>query len=114
MSATGAPMPVTLYGKPGCHLCEDAELLLSLLERSYPITLTKVDITADPHLFECYQWEIPVVVTPRGQVSGRIEHNGGIDPETNERIEVVLRAMHRSGVIDGDTMRAARHLELRR
>jgi hypothetical protein len=73
VNASGAAMPVTLYGKPGCHLCEDAELLLSLLERSYPIALTKVDITADPQLFERYQWEIPVVVTPHGQVSGRID-----------------------------------------
>jgi hypothetical protein len=76
MTDTGVPIPVTLYGKPGCHLCEDAELLLSLLQRSYAMTVTKVDITADPALFERYKWDIPVVATPRGHVSGRIDAHG--------------------------------------
>ena len=36
---------VTLYTKPGCHLCEEAEAELKRLERRYPHTLTLVDIT---------------------------------------------------------------------
>lgn len=61
-----APRHVILYGKPGCHLCEDARLLLAELERRYPMTLTEVDITADPQLFRRYDIRIPVVVIDGG------------------------------------------------
>jgi glutaredoxin len=53
---------VTLYGKPGCHLCEDARVLLDRLGRRYPIDLTEVDITSDPALFRRYDIQIPVIV----------------------------------------------------
>ncbi len=66
------PLPVTLYAKAGCHLCEDAELLLQLLASTYRLHITTIDITTDHTLFERYKWEIPVIVTTHGQVSGRI------------------------------------------
>ncbi|GAC1433361.1 MAG: hypothetical protein NVSMB65_07180 [Chloroflexota bacterium] len=72
MAETRAPIPVTLYGKPGCHLCEDAEVLLALLAGTYPLAVSQVDITTDPDLFERYKWEIPVIATPHGQVGGRV------------------------------------------
>ena len=52
---------VTLYGKPGCHLCEDArEVLLSVrLEREFE--LAEVDITLDPGLNHEYGERVPVV-----------------------------------------------------
>jgi glutaredoxin len=52
---------VTLYGKPGCHLCEEArEVLLSVrLEREFE--LAEVDITLDPGLNREYGERIPVV-----------------------------------------------------
>ncbi len=48
-------------------------------------------------------------------ITARIGRARGLDPETAERVEVVLRAMRRSGVIDADTARFARgeRLELR-
>jgi glutaredoxin len=52
---------VTLYGKPGCHLCEEArEVLLSVrLEREFE--LAEVDITLDPGLNREYGERIPVI-----------------------------------------------------
>ena len=52
---------VTLYGKPGCHLCEEArEVVLSVrLEREFE--LAEVDITLDPGLNRAYGERIPVV-----------------------------------------------------
>ena len=52
---------VTLYGKPGCHLCEEArEVVLSVrLERDFE--LAEVDITLDPGLNREYGERIPVV-----------------------------------------------------
>jgi glutaredoxin len=53
---------VRLYGKPGCHLCEDARSLLARLQRHYRIEIEEVDITSDPALFRRYDIRIPVIV----------------------------------------------------
>ncbi len=61
---------VTLYGKPGCHLCEDALDLLARLDDagSYGrLNISEVDITADPDLFARYQYTIPVI-----EIDGRV------------------------------------------
>jgi glutaredoxin len=52
---------VTLYGKPGCHLCEEArEVVLAVrLEREFE--LVEVDVTLDPGLNREYGERIPVV-----------------------------------------------------
>jgi hypothetical protein len=54
-------MRVTLFLKPGCHLCEDAMAELSRLQRRYPHQLETIDITSDPALVEQYGERIPVL-----------------------------------------------------
>jgi len=67
------PQRIRLYGKPGCHLCEQAEELLEDLGREHPLSVQAIDITSDPALFERYRYEIPVVVLEDGRsVFGRI------------------------------------------
>lgn len=68
------PVPVRLYERPGCHLCEDAEALLRRLARRYPMRIEKVDITSDPDLVRRYDIVIPVIV-----VNGRHELSAPID-----------------------------------
>lgn len=53
---------VTLYGKPGCHLCEDARALLDRLGADRRFQLEEVDITTDPELFRRYDIRIPVIL----------------------------------------------------
>ncbi len=53
---------VQLYGKPGCHLCDDARVLLHRLGRRYQLEIEEIDITSDPALFRRYDIRIPVVV----------------------------------------------------
>ena len=53
---------VTLYGKPGCHLCEEAERELLKAGRRDTYALEKVDITAHPELLRRYGFDIPVVL----------------------------------------------------
>jgi glutaredoxin len=53
---------ITLYGKPGCHLCEEAAQLLMRLSRRYPLEITEVDITSNPDLYRRYDIVIPVIV----------------------------------------------------
>jgi hypothetical protein len=52
---------VTLYGKPGCHLCDDARAELEGLRRERPFDLELVDVTLDPALNQRYAERIPVV-----------------------------------------------------
>ena len=56
----GAPV-VTLYARPGCHLCDVARLQLRALQRSFPFTLQDVSIESDADLERRFLLEIPVV-----------------------------------------------------
>jgi glutaredoxin len=53
---------ITLYGKPGCHLCEDARILLQTLSPRFPLEVQEVNILSDPMLFRAFDVRIPVIV----------------------------------------------------
>ncbi len=52
---------VVLYGRPGCHLCDDARAAVLRVRERAPFTLTEVDIEADDELFKRYLERIPVL-----------------------------------------------------
>jgi len=52
---------LTLYGKPGCHLCEEARAVVDEVRGRHPFELEEVDITRDPALEALYRERIPVV-----------------------------------------------------
>ncbi len=52
---------VTLYGRDGCHLCDDARAALERVRATHPFALEEVDIEADDALFLRYLERIPVV-----------------------------------------------------
>jgi hypothetical protein len=52
---------VTLYGKPGCHLCDDAREVVERVRKEHPFELREVDISLDPALFREYGERIPVL-----------------------------------------------------
>ncbi|MEU4287009.1 glutaredoxin family protein [Kribbella sp. NPDC026596] len=51
---------VTLYGKPGCHLCDDARVVVQAVCAELGVDWTEVDITQDDRLFTEYGEQIPV------------------------------------------------------
>ena len=51
---------VTLYAKPGCHLCEDAGVLLD--DMIGPEAYDAIDIESDDDLLVRYAHRIPVLV----------------------------------------------------
>ncbi len=53
---------LTLYSKPGCHLCDVARDMVLGLRRDYDFDLVETDITLDPALFRQYWDKIPVLV----------------------------------------------------
>lgn len=54
-------LSVTLYSRPGCHLCDDLREDLSLLAAELDLRVDEVDISSDPQLLERFQHLIPVV-----------------------------------------------------
>jgi glutaredoxin len=52
---------VTLYGKPGCHLCDEAREVLRSVRLERDFELAEVDISLDPGLHREYGERIPVV-----------------------------------------------------
>ena len=55
---------VTLYGRPGCHLCDDAREALERVRAGAggpAFSVREIDIEGDDELFKRYLERIPVV-----------------------------------------------------
>ena len=52
---------VTLYGRPGCHLCDEARAVLLRIQRSHPFRLDEIDVEADAAMLKRYLERIPVI-----------------------------------------------------
>jgi glutaredoxin len=48
---------LVLYGRPGCHLCDDARAVLKRIGEPF----AEIDITADDRLHAAYLERIPVI-----------------------------------------------------
>jgi len=73
---------LTLISKPGCHLCEDAEVVITRVladfeheQPSIRVALTHKNIEDDPQLHARYAEEIPVLL-----IDGRVHNYWHIDP----------------------------------
>ena len=55
---------VTLYGRDGCHLCDDARVVLDRVGEPYDV----VDIESDDDLLKRYLERIPVVAVDGDEV----------------------------------------------
>ena len=53
---------LTLYRRPGCHLCDDMKAVVQRVAGSSPIAIEIVDISTDPQLEARYGLEIPVLL----------------------------------------------------
>ncbi|MEK6273014.1 MAG: glutaredoxin family protein [Actinomycetota bacterium] len=64
---------ITLYTRPGCHLCDEArDAILALREELPPFELSEVDIEHDDGLLARYLERIPVVAVD-GEVVSELE-----------------------------------------
>ena len=52
---------LTLYGKPGCHLCHEARDAVKRVLLDRELALEEIDITLDPALFARFGERIPVL-----------------------------------------------------
>jgi glutaredoxin len=79
---------VTLYTRPGCHLCDRAREAIERLRHELPpFELTEVDIDRDEALLARFLERIPVVV-----VEGRVVSELEFDPRLlRARLDTVRR-----------------------
>jgi len=54
-------IPVTIYSRPGCHLCDEMKAVVKQVGATVPVALDEIDISADPELERLYGLEIPVL-----------------------------------------------------
>jgi glutaredoxin len=59
--AASDPRDVTLYTRPGCHLCEEAKIAIAPVLLQFDATLREVNVDDDPVLKERYGWDVPVI-----------------------------------------------------
>jgi glutaredoxin len=52
---------LTVYGKPGCHLCDEARAAVRDVLAGRGVDVREVDVTLDPVLERRYGERIPVV-----------------------------------------------------
>lgn len=71
---------VTLYTRPGCHLCDEAKASMAAAHCAYEYTLYEVNIESDAQLLHSYRNDIPIVL-----INGREVFRHRVSPEDFRR-----------------------------
>ena len=53
---------LTIYSRPGCHLCDEMKEVVHRVSASMPLSIEEVDISGDAELERLYGMEIPVLM----------------------------------------------------
>ncbi|MQA29544.1 MAG: glutaredoxin family protein [Luteitalea sp.] len=53
---------LTLYSRPGCHLCDDMKAAVTEVAETVPLQVQEIDISTDADLERRYGLEIPVLL----------------------------------------------------
>lgn len=56
---------LTIYTRPGCHLCEEAKTAIAPLLREFRATIREIDIDGDDTLVQRFGCDIPVIYIGR-------------------------------------------------
>lgn len=67
---------ITLIGKPGCHLCDDARAVIERVAREEGVAWEELNMLDDPELVARYAEQIPVtLVDGRQHDYWRVDEN---------------------------------------
>jgi hypothetical protein len=58
---SGVPT-LTIYSRPGCHLCDELKHVVLAVSRTVPMAIEEIDISTDAALESLYGLEIPVLM----------------------------------------------------
>jgi glutaredoxin len=67
--AIAGPLDVTLYTRPGCHLCEEAKAQIGPVLRRFGAHLHEINIENDEVLRQLYALDVPVIFLGRRKVA---------------------------------------------
>lgn len=67
---------ITIYGRTGCHLCEDALSLLDSMRVELNFEIQEILIDSDPELIRLYNEQVPVI-----HIDGVHHDFGRVDPK---------------------------------
>lgn len=82
-----APVPMVLYTRPGCHLCEEMKREIGRARLGRATELREVDIDGDPALVARFDLSIPVL-----EIAGRVAFKGRLDAAALARkLERIVR-----------------------
>ena len=82
-----APLRVTLYGRPGCSLCDQAGQFLHRIARRIPLAVDVVNIESDDALLQRYMFEIPVIAVDGETIAIAPIYEGALE----DRLEEIAR-----------------------
>ena len=89
-------MHLTLYTRPGCHLCEEMKAVVRRVQAQAACELAEVDISLDEALLRRYRHHVPVLLADGVEVArtriGVAELLEALDERRNRG-----RAPHRPG-----------------
>lgn len=58
----GSQVRITLLGKPGCHLCDQARVVVARVAADLHVDWQEIDILSDPELSRTWWDQIPVTL----------------------------------------------------
>jgi len=65
---------ITLYTRPGCHLCDEAKAAMAPILRGFGAVLREVNVDEDAVLKERYGEDVPVIfIGPRKAAKHRVD-----------------------------------------
>ena len=83
--AMSASVPVTLYTRAGCHLCDEARVLLDTLAGSLGFSLEAVDIDQDAELRDRYHEAVPVIALGAEEIARAPIRAAALEARLRER-----------------------------
>ena len=78
---------LTIYSRPGCHLCDEMKEVIRRVAASLPLSLEEVDISGDAELERLYGLEIPVLMMDRKKVAKYRIDEGALRRVLGQRAE---------------------------
>jgi glutaredoxin len=68
------PRDITIYSRPGCHLCDEAKAQIAPLLAEFGARLTEINIDEDTDLRARYDYDVPVIfLGPRKAAKHRVD-----------------------------------------
>ena len=60
---------ITIYSKPGCHLCDRAKEVIDRCRAKAEFAIEVVDISQNPELLQRYRDDIPVILLDGNEIA---------------------------------------------